>query len=157
MVDISLEDKMKIEPASLLGAILGLAILLTPSTVPAFVGVVKTVAGEAAVQRSGETIAVFAGMDVRRADVVVTGDGGYVGLVFSDDTLISMGPRTEITIDAYLFEPREKKLSFILRLVRGTLSYISGQIARLSPQSVQLIMPEATIGVRGTHVLLKAN
>ena len=141
----------------LLCVLIGLSGLLPPGTAQAFVGVVKTVAGEAFIQRQHEKIDVAAGMEIQTADIVTTGSAGYVGLVFSDDTLISMGPRTEITIDEYLFEPREKKLSFILRLVRGTLSFISGQMAKLSPESVQLIMPAATIGVRGTHVLMKAD
>jgi hypothetical protein len=137
--------------------LLSLLGFLLPGTVQAFVGVVKTVAGEAFVKRQNEKFDVVAGMEIQTADILITGPSGYVGLVFSDDTLISMGPRTEITIDDYLFEPREKKLSFILRLVRGTVSYISGQMAKLSPESVQLIMPAATIGVRGTQVLMKAN
>jgi hypothetical protein len=60
-------------------------------------------------------------------------------------------------VDEYLFDPLEKELSFIARLIRGTISFLSGQIAKLSPESVQLVMPAATIGVRGTHVLIKVD
>ena len=122
-----------------------------------FVGVVKTIEGSAVITRSGESIAVGTGMEIQRADFVKTDRRGYVGLVFSDDTRISIGPNTEIAVDDYLFEPAEKKLSFVLRLIRGTLSFLSGQIAKLSPDSVQLVMPAATIGVRGTHVLIEAD
>lgn len=123
----------------------------------AFVGVVKTLEGSAVITRNGETIAVGAGMEIQRADVVKTNRNGCVGLVFSDDTRISMGPSTEIAVNDYLFEPVEKKLLFVLRLIRGTVSFLSGQIAKLSPESVQLVMPAATIGVRGTHVLIKVD
>jgi len=123
----------------------------------AFVGVVKTLEGVAVITRNGETIALGTGMEIQRADVVKTDRNGCVGLVFSDDTRISMGPNTELAVNDYLFEPVEKKLSFVLRLIRGTVSFLSGQIAKLSPESVQLVMPAATIGVRGTHVLIKVN
>ena len=66
-----------------------------------------------------------------------------------------MGPNSEIAVDDYLFEPLEDKLSFVLRLIRGTVSFLSGQMTKLSPESVQLVMPAATIGVRGTHLLIK--
>ena len=135
-------------------------ILIGPGTsaaADAFVGVVKSLEGGAVITRNGETIAVGTGMDIQRADVVKTSRNGCVGLVFSDDTRISMGPNTELAVDDYLFEPVEKKLSFVLRLIRGTLSFLSGQIAKLSPESVQLVMPAATIGVRGTHVLIKVD
>jgi len=88
---------------------------------------------------------------------VKTGDGGSVGLIFSDDTIISMGPRTELAIEDYLFEPIEGKLAFIAKILRGTVSYLSGQIAKIAPESVKLITPAATIGVRGTHVLIKVD
>ena len=129
----------------------------TSSAADAFVGVVKTIEGGAVITRDGETIAVGTGMEIQRADLVRTDRNGFVGLVFSDDTRISMGPSTELTVDDYLFEPVEKKLSFVLRLIRGTVSFLSGQIAKLSPESVQLVMPAATIGVRGTHVLIKVD
>ena len=129
----------------------------TSATADAFVGVVKTLEGGAVITRNGKTIAVGTGMEIQQTDCVKTDQRGYVGLVFSDDTRISIGPNTEIAIDDYLFEPLEKKLSFVLRLIRGTLSFLSGQIAKLSPESVQLVMPAATIGVRGTHVLMKVD
>ncbi len=130
---------------------------VTAAAADAFVGVVKTIEGTAVITRDGETIVVGTGMEIQRADVVKTDRNGFVGLVFSDDTRISMGPKTELAVDDYLFEPVEKKLSFVLRLIRGTVSFLSGQIAKLSPESVQLVMPAATIGVRGTHVLIKVD
>lgn len=122
-----------------------------------FVGLVKSVQGQASVARGGETKAVVAGMEIKMGDVLKTGGDGSVGLIFSDDTIISMGPRTELAVEDYLFEPIEGKLAFIARILRGTVSYLSGQIAKLSPESVQLVTPAATIGVRGTHVLIKVD
>ena len=148
---------MRLTIASLFFLILMLIGSGTSAAAEAFVGVVKTLDGDAVITRNGETIAVGTGMEIQRADLVRTDRNGWVGLVFSDDTRISMGPNTELAVDDYLFEPVEKKLSFVLRLIRGTVSFLSGQIAKLSPESVQLVMPAATIGVRGTHVLIKVD
>jgi hypothetical protein len=122
-----------------------------------FVGIVKSVEGGAVIKRDSQTIKAAKGMHVVKGDTVATDAQGAIGLVFSDDTLISMGPNTELVIDDYLFEPLEKELSFVARIIRGTVSFLSGQIARLSPETVQLVMPAATIGVRGTHVLIKVD
>jgi hypothetical protein len=122
-----------------------------------FVGFVKSVEGQASVVRSGESTDAKAGMEIKMGDVLKTGADGSVGLIFSDDTIVSMGPRTELAVEAYLFEPLEGKLAFIARILRGTVSYLSGQIAKLSPESVKLVTPAATIGVRGTHVLIKVD
>ena len=148
---------MKLAPLLILLAVFSLCILATSAVAEAFVGLVKSVEGQAFVTRGGETKDVVAGMEIKMGDIVKTGDGGSVGLIFSDDTIISMGPRTELAIEDYLFEPVEGKLAFIARILKGTVSYLSGQIAKLSPESVELVTPAATIGVRGTHVLIKVD
>ena len=148
---------MKLAPLLILLAAFSLCILATSAVAEAFVGLVKSVEGQAFVTRGGETKDVVAGMEIKMGDIVKTGDGGSVGLIFSDDTIISMGPRTELAIEDYLFEPVEGKLAFIARILKGTVSYLSGQIAKLSPKSVELVTPAATIGVRGTHVLIKVD
>ncbi len=122
-----------------------------------FVGVIKTSSEGAFVQRQGETIVAEIGMAVMSTDHIQTDSRGSLGLVFSDDTRVSIGPNTQITIDEYLFSPNESKLSLVLRILQGTVSFLSGQIAKLAPDSVKLNVPDATIGVRGTHVLIKVD
>lgn len=128
----------------------------TPVGATEWVGLIKTFEGSAVVQRQGQSIAVVLGSEILPGDIVRTGADSALGLIFKDDTVVSLGPRTEFAIDAYLFNPREGQLSFIARVIRGTLSFLSGQMTQLSPESVRLEFPAGTIGVRGTHVLIKA-
>jgi hypothetical protein len=120
-----------------------------------YAGIIKKVNGRAFVVRDGMRLEAFRGMRIRIGDMVKTGDDGSIGLIFTDDTIISMGSKSEITIEDYLFEPFKGKLSFVARMIQGTISYISGQITKLSPGSARLEIPAATIGVRGTHFLVK--
>ena len=94
-------------------------------------------------------------MKVMKGDLIKTGPSSSVGVIFEDDTVLSMGPKSEFAIEEFIFRPVENKLSFVARIIRGTLSFLSGQIAKLSPGSVRLETPAATIGMRGTHVLVK--
>ena len=93
-------------------------------------------------------------MPIHMGDLIQTAETGSVGLIFSDDSILSMGPASELVINEYYFVPAEEKLSFVVRLIRGTIAYLSGQIAKLSPPSVRLETPAMTIGVRGTQVLV---
>jgi hypothetical protein len=122
-----------------------------------FVAIVKTIQGSAFVVRNGESIPAAIGMEMQRADIAKTGRNGHLGLVFSDDSRISMGPNTELVVDDYRFKPNDQQLSLIIRIFHGTISFLSGQLTKLSPESVKLVMPAATIGVRGTHVLAKVD
>ena len=119
------------------------------------VGIIKAVNEEAFIIRNGNTHAAVPGMKVMEGDLIKTGPGSSVGVIFEDDTVVSMGAESEFVIDEFTFRPVENQLSFVARFIRGTLSFLSGQIAKLSPGSVRLKTPSATIGIRGTHVLVK--
>jgi len=121
------------------------------------IGIVKSAAGDVYIVRDGKTIDAEVGVKVMRADLVGTGPKGSVGMIFEDDTVISMGPQSTIIIEDYLFEPAEKKLFFVTRIIKGTLAYLSGQIAKLAPEMVLVETPDATIGMRGTQVLVKVD
>ena len=119
------------------------------------VGIIKAVNKDVFIVRNGKTHTATPGMKVMQGDYIKTGSGSSVGVIFEDDTVLSMGPKSEFAIEEYIFRPVENKLSFVARIFRGTLSFLSGQIAKLSPSSVRLETPSATIGLRGTHVLVK--
>lgn len=118
-------------------------------------GVVKSVKGHVVISRSGQALEATEGMKILMGDLIRTTETASIGLIFSDDSLVSMGPTSEMVVSEYRFEPVEGKLAFVVRFIRGTIAYLSGQISRLSPQSVRLETPVGIIGVRGTQVLIK--
>jgi hypothetical protein len=111
---------------------------------------IKTVQGDARVIRGTESAALKAGDRVYRNDRLKTGPGGSLALVFKDDTLVSIGPVSEVVVKEFLFSPAKGKLSFVAKLLKGSAAYVSGIIGKLSPESVRFETPVATIGVRGT-------
>ncbi len=114
------------------------------------VGSVRTLKGKADIIRAKSAVETKIGTRVYQKDTLKTGGDGSLAVVFKDDTLLSIGPNSEVVINEFLFSPAEGKLSIITRLIRGTSAYLSGIIAKLSPQSVRYETPVADIGVRGT-------
>jgi hypothetical protein len=121
------------------------------------IGMIKSLAGEVVVDRAGRTIKAEPNLKLYLADVVKTGADGKTGLILEDDTVISMGFNSSLALKSFQFKPNEKKLSFIARVYQGTVTFISGQIAKLAPSLVHIETPHATVGVRGTHVLIKVD
>jgi hypothetical protein len=148
------EDSVRQFAAALTVSMALIATTAAGAAAAPFTGIVRTVVGSPLIVRGGAVRPATKGTLVEKGDTIRTDAKSTVGLVFSDDTLISMGPGSEVVIDDYLFEPEADRLSFVARVLRGTMNYLSGQIARLSPRSVRLLMPTATVGVRGTHVLI---
>ena len=119
------------------------------------IGYVKTYAGAAFVDAGGETLEAFPGLALREGDVIRTGDDGRLGLTLLDNTVMSVGPNAELVVEEYLFRPGEGELGLGVRLLRGTMQFISGVIAKLRPEAVKVRTTTGTIGVRGTRFLVK--
>jgi len=88
-------------------------------------------------------------------DTLETASDGALGVLFIDDSRLSIGADTSLTIDEYVYVPGSDEGSFISRMARGTLLYVSGLIAKLSPESARVETPVGTIGIRGTRFLVK--
>ena len=121
------------------------------------IGTVKTITGNVIVIRNAVQHSAVPGLKVRLNDQFKTGRDGAVGIIFVDDTVISLGPNTILVMDEYVFAPQKKKMSMVLRLIKGTASYLSGIIGKQSPETVKIKTPEATIGIRGTKFLVKVD
>jgi hypothetical protein len=127
--------------------------LLAPFSVHALetpVASIKSVRGTRSIIRDNAPIAVVNGTKVFRGDLLKTGPDSSMAIVFRDDTLLSLGPNSELVITEFLFSPAEGKLSFITKLLQGTAACMTGIIGKLSPQSVRFETPVANIGIRGT-------
>jgi hypothetical protein len=123
---------------------------------PAAAGQIKIASGSVVIVRGTTTIPAQAGQPVYEADTLRTGDDGKVGITLKDDTRLSLGPNSEVRLDRFAFAPAEGRLGFVLKVVKGVAAYVSGQIAKIAPDSVRLETPTAIVGVRGTTVILHA-
>ena len=118
------------------------------------VALVKVLEGSAFTVQSGARRELVVGQPIFRSDVVETA-AGSVGLTFKDGTRISLGPNSRIEFKEFEFAPEENRLAFLARIIKGTMQYISGIIAKLSPEAVRIETPVATVVVRGTRFLAK--
>jgi len=119
-------------------------------------GYVKIVSGAASVVRAGQEQPLVLGFGVLPGDSLKTGADGRVGVTLKDDTRLSLGPNTEIAVASFAYAPTDGQLGFVMRVVRGAVAYISGRIAKLSPESIKIETPTSILGVRGTHLLIAA-
>lgn len=138
-------------------AVLVLTNTLVYGSATDYVGIVKSMAGEVEITRSESVIKAEPNLKLLEGDVVQTGPNGKAGLILEDDTVISMGFNSKIAIKSFMFQPNEKKLSFIARVFQGTVSFLSGRISQLAPNQVRIETPNATVGTRGTHVLIRVD
>ena len=122
---------------------------------PARIGHVKTVAGEAWISVQESVVEAQVGTPVLVGATLKTGPKGSLGVTLNDETVISIGPDSEVSVDEFAFDPQAGDLKLGASMVRGTLNFISGLIAKMRPEAQTVRTPTGMIGVRGTHFLVK--
>ena len=118
---------------------------------------IKSVHGDVKIIRMHQTVEAASGATLAVSDRVMTTAGASAAIVFRDGTLLTLGPDADILVRDYVFEPKDGKFSFDLYLAKGSAIYESGKIGKLSPGSVKVETPKATVGVRGTRFLIETD
>ena len=67
------------------------------------VGSINRLKGTASIIRKNQVIPAQIGEKVYMMDSLKTGPDGSLGMVFKDDTLLSIGPQSEIIISEFIF------------------------------------------------------
>jgi hypothetical protein len=137
---------------------LALAVLATAGVTAAAdeVGRVKVTKGTVSIERAGSRVPAAVGMPVQEGDIVVTGRDGSAGVTFNDDSLLSVGPDSALAIDRFAFDSTTHAGRFDTSLRQGTLSAVSGKIAKQSPDAMKVRTPSTILGVRGTEFVVRA-
>ena len=121
------------------------------------IGQVKIAKGQVTIERQGKAMPAAVGARLQVADVVRTGADGSVGITMDDDSLLSAGPNSALSLDNYAFDTTTNQGRLDTSLNTGTLSVISGRIAKQTPDAMTVRTPNAILGVRGTEFVVSAN
>lgn len=118
-------------------------------------GEVKTVSGRVTISRNGDTLPASPGHPVYVADRLHAGPNSSVGVTLRDETLLSAGSDSSFDIKQFSFNKDAGSGGIIISVLRGTLALVSGLIAKLAPDSVKVVTPQSTIGIRGTEFVVE--
>jgi hypothetical protein len=146
-------------PRALLAALATglLASGLVTSSLAADIGQIKVSKGQVSVERNGQALPGSVGTRLEVADVLKTGPDGSVGITMTDNSLLSAGPNSILSLDRYDYDGITDKGRFDAQLKKGSLSVISGRIAKQSQDAMTVRTPSAILGVRGTEFVVSAN
>jgi len=117
------------------------------------VGRVQTLKAPAFVTRAdGTRVELQLGDAIYEGDVIETGDVGGVGIVFLDESVLSMADNAKMVLDEAIYDASEHEGSLQLSALQGVFSVVSGLIAKSDPDAMVISTPVATIGIRGTQL-----
>jgi len=125
-------------------------LLLAPAIAFAGVGTIEHDQGRTWNERAAKTENIDVGYDVLMDDFYQTGEDGQIGIVFEDDTTITVIENSELLIDDFVYDPASGIGQLAFNVTVGSFRYVSGTLAANNAGTVKITTPSATITVRGT-------
>ena len=121
------------------------------------VALVIGVEGTVTVVREGNHLPVTRKEKLYKADQILTGRDSAIELKMLDGSYINLGELADMFIKELVYDPIKKDGFMDLEVAVGAFRIVSGSIAKLGPDLMQLKIPVATIGIRGTGLVGKAS
>jgi len=109
------------------------------------IGIAEKVVKQAIARSANKRIGTGDGLAFN--EVVATGAGSAIEIVFTDESHLILGEDAEIILDSMVYEPNQGVVKGTFRVVSGVLRFKSAR-ARLD---MMINTPSGTIGIRGTE------
>ena len=97
-------------------------------------------------QAEANTRTLSSGSSVYSKELVRTGDAGVADLRFHDNSNLSVGPKSSVRLDKFVYEPNKSAGGVAVEATRGSFRFVTGSQSR---GSYQVKTPYGTLGIRG--------
>ena len=131
--------------SALLPAVL-FALQSTASNGQEAIGSAISVKPQAEGNHEGNTRTLSGGGAVYSKETIHTGDAGVADLRFHDNSNLSVGPKSSVRLDKFVYDPNKSTGGVALEATRGSFRFVTGS---QSKGSYQVKTPYGTLGVRG--------
>jgi hypothetical protein len=79
---------------------------------------------------------------------ITTAANGQTKILFRDESSMSVGPNSDLTIDQFLYDPNASTGKLAMSVTKGVFRFVGGEVSKLG-DPVTLSAPTATLGIRG--------
>ena len=116
-----------------------------------FIGVIGVAVGDIKNQKNEK---LFNGSKIFYGDTIFVKPNSNTQILFLDETVMTLGESTELTIDDFIYDPKTNNGNFVTNIKSGIVKTISGKISEKNPDNLKVKMPNGSLGVRGTEFLV---
>ncbi|HEV2335876.1 MAG TPA: FecR domain-containing protein [Stellaceae bacterium] len=92
--------------------------------------------------------------DVIFNEHITTGPSGQTQILFLDESSMTVGPNSDLTIDQFVYDPKAGTGKLAMSATRGLMRYVGGKLSK-NEDAVTLHTATATLAVRGGSYLTR--
>lgn len=85
---------------------------------------------------------------IHQNEIIATGEESEAELILADETKLAVGPKSEIVLDSFIYDPAKKGGEVVINAAKGAFRFVTG---KSSKSAYTIKTPASTIGVRGTE------
>jgi hypothetical protein len=97
---------------------------------------------------SGAARRLVVGQEIVHDEHISTGGGGQTQILFLDESAMTVGPNSDVTVDNFVYDPNTGKGQLAMSATKGVMRFVGGKLSK-NEDSVSLRTPSASIGIRG--------
>ena len=71
-----------------------------------------------------------------------------------DETALTVGEKSELTIDDFVYDPQSKVGKIVSNIKVGTVRIVTGEISNQNPENLKVNVPTGSVGARGTEFVV---
>ena len=102
---------------------------------------------------SGDRV-MYVGNDILFGERLATDASGALHILFMDQSSITLGPNSAVTIDQFVFHPDKQEGQVKVNLLKGVLRVVGGFVSKFS--DTRVVTSNGTIGIRGGITIVEA-
>ena len=91
------------------------------------------------------------GSKIYFGDSILAKEKSSAQILLLDETTLTVGENSEITIDEFIYDPQTKVGKIVSSIQLGTVKIITGKISKENPDNLEIQVPTGSIGARGTE------
>jgi len=115
------------------------------------IGVISAGIGEISNQKNEK---LSTGSKIYFGDTILVKAKSNAQILLLDETALTVGEKSELTIDEFIYDPKSKIGKIVSNIKIGTVRVITGEISKKNPDNLEVNVPTGSVGARGTEFVV---
>ena len=94
------------------------------------------------------------GSKIYFGDTILVKAKSNAQILLLDETALTVGEKSELTIDEFIYDPKTKIGKIVSNIKIGTVRIITGEISKKNPDNLEVNVPTGSVGARGTEFVV---